>query len=146
MSSAHVARPRARVPSTAIALWILLSAFVLRVVGQLLVVLGWAPFLPPMEQWYSGLLPYGPLLASQIVIIALYARASLDITRGSGFWARPRAALGRGLLIFGGIYLGAMVVRYALGIGPVIPILFHWVLATFLLVLGSHHRRGATRS
>jgi hypothetical protein len=123
----------------------LLFLFVLRVVGQLLVFLGWAPFLPPMKDWYSGLLPYGPLLATQVIIIAAYGKACLDLWRGHGFFAVPRPAFGRALRIFGTVYMSAMVVRYAMGVGPMIPIVFHWVLASFLLILSTHHTRGASR-
>jgi hypothetical protein len=125
----------------AAALWLLLFFFILRVIGQLLVFLGAAPWLPPMSAWYSGLLPYGPLLVSQIAIIVVYGKACLDLTRGCGFFAVRRPGLGRGLLAFGGLYFIGMIVRYALGVGPMIPIYFHWVLATFLIVLGAYHVR-----
>jgi hypothetical protein len=126
---------------TATVLWSLLLLFFLRVLGQLLVVAGLAPWLPPMEAWYSGLLPYGPLLVSQGAILALYGKACLDVTRGRGYFAARRPRLGRGLLIFGALYVAAMVVRWAAGVGPMIPIYFHFVLAAFLLVLGAHLRR-----
>ena len=128
--------------ATAAVLWSLLFLFVLRVAGQLLVALGLGPWLPPMKSWYSGLVPYGPLLASQILIIAAYAKACLDVTRGHGYFAAPRPRLGRGLTIFGALYLAAMAVRFVVQ-GPTIPVFFHWVLAAFLLVLGRHHRREA---
>jgi hypothetical protein len=51
-------------------LWILFSLFVGRVVGQLAVALDAAPFLPPMDEWQSGLLPYPLLLTSQLLLIA----------------------------------------------------------------------------
>jgi hypothetical protein len=41
----------------AAALWILLALFTGRVLGQLAVALDLAPFLPPMDEWQSGLLP-----------------------------------------------------------------------------------------
>lgn len=126
--------------NTALALWSLLFLFVLRVAGQLLVAIGAAPWLPPMRAWYAGLVPYGPLLVSQLAIVAVYAKASLDVTRGRGFFADPRPALGRALTIAGVLYLAGMAVRYWLQ-GPGIPVAFHCVLAAFLLVLGAHHRR-----
>jgi hypothetical protein len=131
---------------TAAALWALLFLFALRVLGQLLVFLGLAPWLPPMKDWYSGLLPYGPLLVSQIVIIGAFGTACVEVTHRRGYFGEPKAWLGRGLLIFGSVYFAAMVVRYAAGVGPMIPIYFHWVLASFLLVLGAYHRRGGTRT
>jgi uncharacterized protein len=137
-------------PATAAVLGLLLFLFVLRVVGQLLVFFDAAPWLPPMEEWYSGLVPYRPLLVAQLAIIVLYARAVLDLARGQGYFATPRAQLGRRLLIFGNLYLAAMIVRYVvrMGLHPearwtggAIPIVFHWVLAAFLLVLARYHRR-----
>jgi hypothetical protein len=124
-----------------LSLWALLFLFVLRVAGQLFVFLGVASWLPPMEKWHSDLVPYGVLLAAQIAIIVAYAKAAADVTRGRGSFASPRPGLGRGLTIFGCVYLAAMIVRFVIQ-GPTIPVFFHWVLAAFLLVLGRHHRRG----
>src|SRR5688572_15464260 len=69
-------------------LWILLALFVLRVVGQLLVVTGRAPFLPPMDEWQSGLLPYPVLLSSQIAILALLETVCMQFSRGRGLFVR----------------------------------------------------------
>ncbi len=55
-------------------MWLLLGLFVLRVVGQALVAFLDVEFLPPMEAWYSGLMPYEVLLPSQIVIVAVMAK------------------------------------------------------------------------
>lgn len=130
-------------------LWLLLIAFCSRVLGQGLVVLGAAPWLPPMREWYSGLLPYPWLLPTQILIILVFGWICVDFSRESGFWVRTRPFLGRGLLWFGYVYLTAMVLRYALRMllvpearwfGQTIPIFFHWVLASFLIVVGWWHR------
>jgi hypothetical protein len=43
-----------------------------------------------MEEWYSGLVPHGPLLAAQIVIVFVDSRICLGFTRGYGFFIRPR--------------------------------------------------------
>jgi hypothetical protein len=40
--------------------------FLLRVVGQILVAFLGVRFLPPLEDWYSGLLPYPILLPVQL--------------------------------------------------------------------------------
>jgi hypothetical protein len=131
-------------------LWFLLALFVGRVLGQFAVALDLAPFLPPMQSWYSGLLSYKPLLASQVVIIVVFTRVCLDLSRGAGFFARPRWALAGPLWVFGWVYAAAMVTRYVITmallperrwIGGTIPIVFHFVLAAFLLVLADHHRR-----
>ena len=36
-----------------------------------------------------------------------------------------------------------MILRFAMGIGPMIPVFPHWVLAGFLLVLGSYHKKAS---
>ena len=124
----------------------LLALFALRVLGQLLVVAGVAPFLPPMDEWQSGLLPYPLLLASQILILALLATVCVQFTRGSGYFVRYQGWLAAPLWIGGWIYAVGMVVRYALLRRDVIPVVFHIFLATFLLVVAHHHRRApATR-
>lgn len=129
----------------ALALCALLSLFVLRVIGQLLVALGWGGFLPPMTEWQSGLLPYPLLLASQFVIIIVCVKVCLDLARGAGFFARARRSAGRRLLIFGALYFAAMIARYIITMslypqrrwtGGLIPVVFHLVLATFILLVG----------
>ncbi len=129
-------------------LWLLLGLFCLRVGGQLVVVLVPVSFLPPMEEWYSGLVPYGPLLVAQILIILLYGKVCLDFTRGRGYFVVPQRRLGIGLLAFGSLYLAAMILRYVIRMslypderwmGGSIPIFFHWILASFLLLVGQYH-------
>ena len=53
---------------------------------------------------------------------------------------------------FGIVYFLSMVVRYALRMswypeerwfGGTIPIIFHWVLASYLIVLGCYHLRAS---
>jgi hypothetical protein len=121
-------------------LWVLLTLFLLRVLGQLLVVKGLAPFLPPLEEWQSGLLPYAPLLASQIAIIALLGTVCTQFSRGKGYFVRPQAWLATPLWVIGWIYAIGMVVRYAMLRRDLIPVSFHIDLATFLLVVAHHHR------
>jgi putative CocE/NonD family hydrolase len=139
-----------RFTSTTLALWLLTALFVLRVVGQLLVESGHGRFLPPSEEWFSGLMPYPQLLASQIVLIVLMAAVGIQFTRQAGWAYRPRRLAGTLLLTFGVLYLSAMIVRYAVRMtlypperwtGGSIPIYFHWVLAAWVLVVGRHHRR-----
>jgi uncharacterized protein len=129
-------------PSTL--LWILLILFALRVVGQLLVVAGVAPFLPPMDEWQSGLLPYPVLFASQIVILVVLTIVCVQFTRGEGYFVRRQPWLATPLWIAGWIYAVGMIVRYALLRRDAIPVVFHIVLASFFLVVADHHRR--TRS
>jgi hypothetical protein len=101
-------------------LWMLLFAFCCRVLGQALVAFLHVMWLPPMEAWYSGLMPYPLLLPTQLLIIAVYAKVCWD---------------------FRGLYPEA---RW---FGGTIPIFFHWVLASFIIAFGLCHRdRLMTRS
>jgi hypothetical protein len=105
-------------------LTILFALFVLRVLGQLGVVLFAPPWLPPMEAWYSGLLSYPLLLPSQIIIIGLM------------IWMirRPPPVRRMPIVVFATIYAVGMIVRYAILRTHEIPVVFHLVLATFLFV------------
>jgi uncharacterized protein len=136
----------------AFALWTLFGLFVVRVAAQLLIALGGGNFLPPWEEWFSGALGYPPLLASQIVIILVYGRIAVDVTRGRGLFAVPRRWAAGVLLAAGSVYLAVMALRYAIRMtlypperwfGGSIPMFFHWVLAGFIVVLGIYHRRFA---
>jgi len=130
-------------------LWALLGLFVLRVTGQALVAFFRVEFLPPMQQWYSGLLAYEYLLPSQIGIIAVMVKICVDFTRGAGFFVTPRRFLAVQWLYFGYFYLAVMVARYPIQMvlhpesrwfGGTIPIFFHGVLAAFVIAVGLHHR------
>ena len=109
--------------------------------GQLLVALFQVGFLPPMQAWYSGLMPYRYLLPSQILLIALMAKICVDFTRRRGFFYAPKRWLGMPVLAFGYLYLAAMIARALLLWDRPIPIVFHWVLAAFVLTVGHSHRR-----
>ena len=125
-------------------LWLLLTLFALRVVGQILVVAELAPFLPPMDEWQSGLLPYPLLLASQILIVGVLATVCVQFSRRKGFFVRPHAWLATPLWILGWTYALGMVVRYAMLRRDLIPVAFHIVLASFLLTVAHHHRTPRT--
>lgn len=134
---------------TASILGALLALFGLRVAGQALVAFAGETSLPPMEQWQSGILPYPVLLASQLAILALGSRICLEVGRGEGTFGSPRAWLRHGALWFGRVYFAAMIVRYAVQMqlhpeapwfGHTIPIVFHLVLASFVLVFARSHR------
>jgi len=128
----------------------LLFLFCLRVLGQILVAFWHVSFLPPMKAWMSGLLPYPELLTAQIIIIAVYGKICFDFARGRGYFATPRRRLGTSLLIFGSLYFTAMILRYVIRmslypserwVGGCIPIFFHWVLSSFIIVLVAYHWR-----
>jgi uncharacterized protein len=126
--------------SRATLLWLLLALFALRVLGQLFVVEGLAPFLPPMDDWQSGLLPYPMLLASQVLILWLFGAVCVQFSRGSGYFFVKHSWLATPLWIAGWIYAGGMLGRYAILRRDAIPVVFHIVLASFLLVVAWHHR------
>ena len=130
--------------------WVLLALFCLRVIGQMLVASLNVTFLPPMEEWYSGLIPYPILLVLQWMIIIVLIKVCLDFSRGYGFFAVPKGALGRFLLWFSYLYFSSMVVRYGITMafyperrwfGGTLPIFFHFVLAGYLFTLGRFHDR-----
>ena len=84
-----------------------------------------------------------------MIIVAL-GKVCLDFNRQRGFFVTPHRRLGTFLLSGGSVYLAVMVIRYAIRMslypperwtGGAIPIVFHWVLAGFVLVLGAYHRR-----
>ncbi|MGH7254645.1 MAG: hypothetical protein ACREI3_02605 [Nitrospirales bacterium] len=135
-----------------LALWLLTALFCLRVTGQALVAFTNISFLPPMEAWYSGFIPYSLLLPVQIGILFLQVKIGMDFTRGSGWITTPRAAMGLILHWFSATYFAAMVLRYILTMiwhsdlrwfGGTIPIVFHWVLAAYVFTLGHYHRYGS---
>ncbi|HTF90608.1 MAG TPA: hypothetical protein VK843_19475, partial [Planctomycetota bacterium] len=76
-------------------------------------------------------------------IIGLLIKVCVDASRGGGFFAQTRAWFGRPALWLGCIYFGGMVVRYLLRMqlvpearwfGGTIPIVFHCVLASFIII------------
>jgi hypothetical protein len=134
------------------ALLLLTLLFVGRVVGQVAVALAAPSWLPPMSEW--NLLPYRYLLPIQAGFIAVMATVSAAFLRGTddGLLTEPRRAVGAAVVAVSGVYAGAMAVRYAVRMkrrpdqrwfGGTIPIVFHWVLAAFLLVYGVYNLRAA---
>lgn len=127
--------------------------FALRVLGQMLVAFLGVTWLPPMEQWSSGLIPYPPLLAIQLFMLLVMIHIVRDVWRGHGYFSRTtpnRAA--QFLIAFSAVYAAAMVLRYVvtMSLRPemrwasgTIPIFFHFVLAGFIFTLG--HSLGAKK-
>lgn len=117
--------------------------FALRVLGQAMVAFVGVTFLPPMSHWQSGLLPYPALLSSQILILVVMVRVSVECRRGRGIFGTPRPGWAFPLRTLSILYFAAMVLRYVLTmtfrpemrwLGNAIPIFFHFVLAGFLYV------------
>jgi len=120
--------------------------FLLRVAGQVLVRTRRPAWLPPTEQW--NLTPYHLLLPTQLLFLAVMVWIDVDFARDSGFWVEARPEFGRAVLWFAYVYASAMAIRYVARMsrqpeqrwfGGTIPIVFHWVLASYLVVLGSFH-------
>jgi hypothetical protein len=127
-------------------LWFYSGLFLVRVAGQLVIRTRRPTWLPPDEEW--NLTPYRLLLPVQLAILALMVWIDVDLSRGAGFWANPKPNLGQAVLWFAYAYAAAMLVRYLVRMrrrpeqrwfGGAIPIVFHWVLASYLYVLGSFH-------
>jgi hypothetical protein len=119
--------------------------FLARVAGQALVVFAGVTWLPPVESWYSGLLPYPVLLPAQLVILTVQAIVDHAAWTGRPWLDRPRPRAARGLRQFAYVYAVAMAVRWAVTGTHAIPVLFHWVLAVYLLVLAGLWRPTAER-
>lgn len=141
--------------SRLIGLWLLTVLFLLRVIGQLLVVCCQVPWLPPMQHWYSGLLTYPLLLPTQLIILGLQTKVNTDLATQRGWFSHPHRRVGKRLQWFSVVYATAMAVRYIitmtlyperrwLGEGT-IPIVFHFVLAAYVYFWGQAHRNQTIR-
>jgi len=137
--------PASRTASAAALLWTCVALFAARVIGQLEVVLVTSLWLPDMDAWFSGLLPYAVLLPAQIAILMLMAVVAWNRRVRNGSFARARPLLAQALRILAGIYFVVMAVRLAVNVQTngedfwqegAIPVAFHWVLALFILVSG----------
>jgi len=131
-------------------LWIFTVLLIGRVAGQLVVATKAPRWLPPMEQWQSGLLPYPVLVAGQAVVLTLMIWISIDFSLGSGFWVQPMPRLGLAAVWWSYLYFGAMIVRYIRRMmrrpdqrwfGGTIPIIFHSIVAAFQWTFGMYHVR-----
>lgn len=127
-----------------LSLWLFTMLFVLRVAGQVLVALKPRSWLPPMTQW--NLIPYPVLLPIQIIFIVVMVWIDIELARGTGIATVEAPGFGRFLIVFSGLYAFAMAIRYVVRMsrrpdqrwfGGTIPIVFHFVLASYLYVLGS---------
>jgi hypothetical protein len=140
---------RERIRVTALALALVL--FFARVVGQIQVLLVEPRWLPPMDAWYSGLLPYPILLPMQILLLMFMTLVVGDHVRGRGFFLPSRPSVRLTLRAFAVIYASAMVIRLAvmMALPPhdllssgVIPVTFHCLLAGFIWLVSYAPARG----
>jgi len=125
------------------------TLFACRVLGQALVAFFGVTWLPPMEQWFSGVIPYPALLIIQSLMLWLMFKITGEIWRGQGTFAVVRPDWSDFLIKFSAAYAGLMVFRYLLTMilhpemrwfGDIIPIIFHFVLSGFIFVLGRYHQ------
>ena len=121
------------------ALWFLTGLFTLRIVAQPLSLL--VPDMPAFDAWHSSVMPYPVLLASQLVILALIIVMNIRVSRSR---PNPQPKLARGLAFFGWVYFVGMFVRLVVGqtiesapawFDRPLPIFFHLVLATWVLIV-----------
>ncbi len=126
-------------------LWLLLMVFAFRVAAQPAALVFRDSFLPLFDSWHSGVMPYGLLLASQLLILATLGWTSWRFTAGN---VVPRRGIGVVALTLGGLYFGVMALRLSLGLTVLshqrwfasrVPTVFHLVLATFVLLVGYFH-------
>jgi hypothetical protein len=120
-----------------------MALFGARVIGQFEVLVAAPGWLPDMDAWYSGLLPYYLLLPVQIALLMVMAVVawSRRVRTGRFALANPRIARAlRGLAL---LYFLAMALRLGINLtdngvdfwrAGAIPVAFHWVLALFMLV------------
>lgn len=129
-------------------MWVLTVLLFGRVIGQLIVFFYGPRWLPPMDQWQSGLVPYWFLVSAQVVVLWLMVTISYDYTRGVGFWWEPHPTLGVVVLWWSYLYFSAMIVRYIVRmsrradqrwLGGTIPIVFHSFVAIFQWFFAAHH-------
>ena len=123
---------------------VLLVLFLGRVVGQIVAATAAPSWLPPMARWYSGLMPYRWLLPTQIVFLALMTAMTIAVDRQSPPLGTLSAGAGAWIVWASYVYALGMVarsIRYARATperrGVLIPIVFHFVLAGFLVTYGS---------
>jgi hypothetical protein len=128
----------------AVVMAVLLVLFLGRVVGQILAATTAPSWLPPMARWYSGLMPYRYLLPTQIVFLVLMTAMTIGVARHTSPFGALSAGTGVWIVWASYLYALGMVVRsirYALASperrGVLIPIVFHFVLASFLFTYGS---------
>ena len=137
--------PARRATSAAALLWGCAALFASRVVGQLEALLVAPAWLPDMDAWYSGLMPYHFLLPAQIAILMLMAVVAWNRRVRGGQFARANPRAAEALRILAVIYFAVMAIRLAVNVNEnggdfwregAIPVAFHWVLALFILVSG----------
>lgn len=129
--------------TAALLLWGCVALFAARVIAQFEVFMLAPSWLPDMDAWYSGLLPYHLLLPAQVALLMIMAVMAWNRRVRTGRFADAHPRIAGALRVFAGIYFAAMASRLGLNVFEhgaefwrhgAIPVAFHWVLALFLLV------------
>ena len=130
-------------------LFALAGLFVLRVLAQLIQAVQPVSILPPFDAWHGAVLPYPVLVASQIVLVLVFAIILVRVRRETII---PRRWKYRVCFALGGVYFAFMAFRFVSGLtffvndawfAKHLPAFFHVVLASFILVLGHYIYRRA---
>ncbi len=122
--------------------------FLVRVVGQLLVVMHQPRWLPPMTDENWNLVRYDVLLPAQLLILIVMAFVILGVSAEVAPFGARRLMVGQALIVMSAVYAAVMALRYVVRMtrkpeqrwfGGSIPIVFHMVLASFLFTWGRFH-------
>ena len=123
-------------------LLLIFISFFARVYGQIMVAIYDIDWLPPMSQWYSGLIPYPYLLFCQLLIMCSMFLLLIDCMISYRALVVSQK-IEKGILIFSYIYGSIMTLRYILTMAFIpeqrwfvgtIPIFMHLGLALFLYI------------
>jgi hypothetical protein len=127
----------------ALVLWSCIVLFAARVIGQFEALVASPAWLPDMDAWYSGLLPYYLLLPVQLALLMAMSIVAWNrrVRTGRFALARPRVAHAlRNLALLYFLVMGIRLGVTLAGNGTeywregAISVACHWVLALFLLV------------
>ena len=133
-------------------LWLLLGLFAFRILAQLAQCVSPVPWLPPFDAWQGSGLPYPALVGAQAIILVLMWRAAWRFASGR---VAPHRRTGSWYLTAGAIYFATMLLRLIAGaahlsssrwFAAVLPALFHLVLASAVLIVGTSHWRSGPPS
>ena len=125
-------------------MWGITVLFFGRVYGQFLVTYMEIDWLPPLPYWFSGYLAYHYLLAAQIIILMVMAVINVCYWRQAGYFYLESQGKRRWLQWFCLIYASVITLRLLLHFTVfidrvwyinLIPIVFHWLLASYLWLM-----------
>ena len=127
---------------------VLAALFTLSVYTQLVQAAVRGRWLPSLEAWHIGILPYPAFLVLQICVAACMMLVLTGVGKGT---ARSRRWKYRTCFIFGGPYFILMLFRWSAALAVMaedpslskaLPAFFQIVLASFVLLLGLHNYVG----